>query len=284
MNILDSKISFHFLFRALQFNQHIDKTLLHPVIETKVRQETLLSSDQNDDTFLDSEITPTSETQHLVAPEIVPRKSPLKKIKTLDERLSETNPFKALAQSQEQIKLAECQLVGCKPSRSPRNPFEKLTKRSGKVIEDADDLEEYASQDDKSLVSSISSSPNYNLGNSKQQQSNIGTWTAGVMVGSSSKLQAIQKWFKSESFEVKESPRKRSDFTELASVSVRDLVKAIGGNSSDAKGNGNSPHQLSQSSSPISIPFSEFKTYSIISFQSFLQIENLIFFHRTIRI
>lgn len=239
---------------CLQFNQHIDKTLLHPIIDSTCERS---DSRQPDDSFIDSEATPTSDVHLLntITPDIISRKSPNKKNRNTDDRLPDTNPFKSVFKNPEEY--TESLPSSGKSSRVSRNPFEKLTKRSGKVIEDADDLEEYASQDEceKSCVSSISSSPNYNHG--KQQQTNIGTWTAGMMGGSTSKLQAIQKWFKSESFDGKESPRKRGDFAELASVSVRDLVKAIGGNSNDGKGNCNSPHQLSQSSSPISIPFSK---------------------------
>lgn len=252
---------------CLQYNQHIDKTLLHPAIEsTSMRQEIgSVSNSQPDETFVDGETTPTSETQHLaiLTPDLNQRISPIKKVKPIDERSGETNPFRALGHAHD---FEMPQSMASKGNRSTRNPFEKLTKRSGKVIEDADDLEEYASQDEceKSFVSSISSSPNYNQGFSRSgQASNIGTWTAGMMGGSSSKLQAIQKWFKSESFENKDPSRRRGDFTELASVSVRDLVKAIGGNSNESRGNGNSPHQLSQCSSPISIPFSKFEKLMI---------------------
>lgn len=241
---------------GLQFNQHIDKTLLFPIFDsTCIRPES--ASRQPDDSFIDSETTPTSDVHQFnpITPEIASKKSPNRKNRQTADRLAETNPFKNVFKNPDEY--TESLPSSGKSSRVSRNPFEKLPKRSGKVIEDADDLEEYASPDEceKSGVSSISSSPNYNHG--KQPQSNIGTWTAGMMGGSSSKLQAIQKWFKSDSFEGKESPRKRGDFTELASVSVRDLVKAIGGNANDGKGNCNSPHQLSQSSSPISIPFSK---------------------------
>lgn len=245
---------------CLQFNQHIDRTLLHPVIETTSMRQEIGSSVLQGDGYVDSEATPTLDAHHLaaIASELTSRKSPNRKNRHADERLADTNPFKDV------FKQAEGDYhepLSGKSSRASRNPFEKLTKRSGKVIEDTDDFDEYVSQDEceKSVASSISSSPNYNQGNSKQQsQTNIGTWTAGVMGGSSSKLQAIQKWFKSESFEGKDAARRRGDFTELASVSVRDLVKAIGGNSNDGKGTCSSPLQLSQSSSPISIPFSRF--------------------------
>lgn len=251
---------------CLQFNQHIEKKLLYPITEISgTRLENILSR-QHDDSFVDdSEATPTSDMHLLatIAPEIIPRKSPVRKIRHAEERLVETNPFRDIFKNPEG-EYTESLPISGKSSRLSRNPFEKLTKRSGKVIEDADDLEEYASPDEFDK-SSVLSSPNYNQGK-QQPQSNIGTWTAGMMGGSSSKLQAIQKWFKSDSFDGKDSPRKgRSDFTELASVSVRDLVKAIGGNSNDGKGNCSSPyHALSQSSSPISIPFSKFAQFVFI--------------------
>lgn len=73
------------------------------------------------------------------------------------------------------------------------------------------------------------------------------------MGGGASKLQALQKWFRGESFDNRDQLKKKSDFSELAAVSVRDLVRAIGG-SQDSKGNGNggiSP-TMSRSTSPTS--------------------------------
>lgn len=245
---------------CLQYNQHIDKVLLHPIIETSsVRQDNVLAGSQIEQTFADSEATPTSDPHHhhAITPEVIPRKSPNRKNRNADDRLADTNPFRDVFRTPD-VECTESLPMSGKSARVSRNPFEKLTKRSGKVIEDTDDLDDYVSQDEceKSGVSSISSSPNYNQGDAKHHHhSNIGTWTAGMMGGSSSKLQAIQKWFKTDSFDGKESPRKRGDFTELASVSVRDLVKSLGGNSNDVKANSSRP--ISQASSPISIPFSK---------------------------
>lgn len=214
--------------------------------------------------------TPTSDTPTLsanVVPEVSPRKSSRKQKHVDEHPPAETNPFKtAFGQNVDDTQ--------AKPlPRSSRNPFEKLAKRSGKVLDDPDDLDEYGSPDEGEC--SVS---NVNVVQSKQSAS-IGTWTAGMMGGGSSKLQAIQKWFKSESFDARDSSRRRGDLSELASVSVRDLVKAIGAagsNDSPGKGNGNSPQQLSQCSSPISIPFSECSlknetrlTLRVIHFPSF---------------
>lgn len=100
-----------------------------------------------------------------------------------------------------------------------------------------------SSMRNNSSGSSLSISPN---------QSNIGNTLAGVVGGGASKLQALHKWFKGDSFDGKDFSKKRNELSELASVSVRDLVKAIGGPMS----NGNdtlAPHH-SRSSSPVAVP------------------------------
>lgn len=80
---------------------------------------------------------------------------------------------------------------------------------------------------------------------------------AGVVGGGASKLQALQKWFKGDSLDGRvDLAKRKSDLSELASVSVRDLVKAIGGQ--DTKSNGNEstpPAPQSRSSSPVPIQF-----------------------------
>lgn len=79
----------------------------------------------------------------------------------------------------------------------------------------------------------------------------------GVVGGGASKLQALQKWFKGDSLDGRvDLAKRKSDLSELASVSVRDLVKAIGGQ--DTKSNGNEstpPAPQSRSSSPVPIQF-----------------------------
>lgn len=250
---------------CLQYNQHIDKRLLHPIIEATPQHFTGCPENANSDLFDECETTPTSEPPliSLAPAKLSPRKSPMKKRRAnTEDRSTETNPFKSnFAQCPEpdQQEALSAQL-GNKFVRS-RNPFEKLSKRSGKVMDDSDDIEEYASQDEGEKGVPLTPVPNQmqkEPGSSAKQIPNIGAWTAGV-VGSSSKLQAIHKWFKSESGEMRpETPKKRADLSELASVSVRDLVRVIGAGSSDSKGNGNSPLQLSQCSSPILIPCRKF--------------------------
>lgn len=248
---------------CLQYNQHIDKRLLHPIIESTPQQFVDTTENANNDLFDECETTPTSEPPliSLAPARLSPRKSPMKKRRTAEDRSTETNPFKS--------NFAQCtesdvqDALSNKNVRTSRNPFEKLSKRSGKVLDDSDDIEEYASPDegDKPPMTPI---PNCNQrdresGNSSKQMPNVGAWTAGF-IGSSSKLQALNKWFKSESGEMRpETPKKRADLSELASVSVRELVRSIGaGGNNDLKGNGNSPLQLSQCSSPILIPCRKF--------------------------
>ncbi|XP_053950715.1 E3 ubiquitin-protein ligase highwire-like [Anastrepha ludens] len=99
--------------------------------------------------------------------------------------------------------------------------------------------------------------------------SQIGSAIAGVVGGGAIKLQALQKWFKGDTLEgagsaagsgplspAKEHQRKCSDVTEvMSSVSVRELVRVMGGQ--DARCNGNNAHahgSVPQSSSPVQIP------------------------------
>lgn len=100
-----------------------------------------------------------------------------------------------------------------------------------------------SSMRNNSSGSSLSISPN---------QSNIGNTLAGVVGGGASKLQALHKWFKGDSFDGKDFSKKRNELSELASVSVRDLVKAIGGPISN--GNESTPPHQSRSSSPVPVP------------------------------
>lgn len=91
---------------------------------------------------------------------------------------------------------------------------------------------------------------------SLSSQSNLGTTIAGVVGGGASKLQALQKWFKGDSFDGKDFSKKKADLSELASVSVRDLVKVIGGQDVKSNGNGSTPPLNSRSSSPVPVPSS----------------------------
>lgn len=103
-------------------------------------------------------------------------------------------------------------------------------------------------------ISSSSSSTLSNLSQSPNQ-TNIGTTIAGVVGGGASKLQALHKWFKGDSIgDGKEFSKRKNELSDLASVSVREIVKAIGGQDSRTNGNEVTPPQQSRSSSPITIP------------------------------
>lgn len=130
-----------------------------------------------------------------------------------------------------------------------RKVLEKYSRGSDIYADDQDDPDEFLTA---TVHHSSRFDPKVCRHNAHQSSLNSsGSWT-GVMGGGASKLQALQKWFKGESPEVREQLKKRSDFSELAAVSVRDLVRAIGG-SQDSRGNGNgavSP-TMSRSTSPI---------------------------------
>lgn len=249
---------FQCINRALQFNQHIDKTLLYPVHAARTNSESQTHSDSNEDILDDSLATPTSDVQHLIAPEITTHRSPKQKTKAQDDTtILETNPFRTLARDLDEYQLE--QNVGeTKLSRSPRNPFEWSTKRSGKVLDDPDYCSEFSVHDEKHPAIREAPIPQFHSVSRQSPSAHIGQWT-GLMAagvgGGSSKLQAIQKWFKSDSCDGRETPKRRSEFADLTSVSVRDLVKAIGCSSTDVRGNGNMPGN--QCSSPISISSSK---------------------------
>lgn len=154
------------------------------------------------------------------------------------------------------------------------NPFDSVVKSELDMINSEDDkLDEYGAQfggessnkdsdDDKNCLrqsqfppclrnsssgsgGSLSQSPN---------QTNLGTTIAGVVEGGASKLQALHKWFKGDSFDGRDFSKRKNELSELASVSVRDLVKAIGGQESKSNGNELTPPMRSRSSSPVAVP------------------------------
>lgn len=137
--------------------------------------------------------------------------------------------------------------------------LEKYAKAPDMYADDQDEAEEF-------ITATVHHSSRFDPKVFRDHSMNMnssGSWSS-VMGGGANKLQALQKWFKGESIEGRDQLKKRSDFSELAAVSVRDLVRAIGG-SQDAKGNGNSAVSptMSRSISPESSSPSMSCFYSI---------------------
>lgn len=284
---------------CLQYNQHLGKTLLHPVIEhhqtttaaaaaastiatsaisaaaSSLRQPSQSSSiDIHDQTAIEN-VDPSSATTSI--------SSPSKKVFDFSSASKFTPPSSTLAA-----------IVGSNPfiftSTTPpmsgfsrdsditTNPFDI---RDSNVIDKYEDMisggeslaDAFAStesdcgsagggggKDDDEKRSPMQPQFSQCLrgspGQSSPGQSNISTTIAGVVGGGASKLQALHKWFKGDSFDGKDFSRKRNELSELASVSVRDLVKVIGGQDSKSNGNGTTPPHHSRCSSPVAVPLS----------------------------
>ncbi|XP_055684525.1 E3 ubiquitin-protein ligase highwire isoform X1 [Lutzomyia longipalpis] len=225
---------------CLQYNQHIGKMLLHPVVETTVTKcvlERIRKNSTTDSESFDPETLVEPQPKHKIS-------SPSKKGFDFFSSNKFTPPL-----------TSDLPPAGGSPfvfqSKGSRGSLERQPKgeAAGSFSGDAKraDCEASSSRDDSPRVGNLSQSPN--------QSTNLGSTIAGVVGGGASKLQALSKWFKGDSVECKDFARRKSDFHEFASVSVRDIVKAIGGqDSTKSNGNGVTPPCGSRSSSPVAIP------------------------------
>ncbi|XP_054087808.1 E3 ubiquitin-protein ligase highwire isoform X1 [Zeugodacus cucurbitae] len=275
---------------CLQYNQHFGRTLLHPVAETSTTTAGLTTTTTTSTTtgtsttdasvgvgtamlvgggggsgksaskprhkvLLDNVESPVSPVP-IESPSKVKSVSPNKKIFDFSQdrftppKSSElsshtsTNPFLFPSVTKSESEDSEIQKVFDMQSSTQTN-----STSSSQQQQQADLL---------SLHSLQNTSP-----------SQIGSAIAGVVGGGAIKLQALQKWFKGDTLDgpgsgaaagppspAKEHQRKRSDVTEVMStVSVRELVRVMGGQ--DTRCNGNSAHaqgSVPRSSSPVQIP------------------------------
>lgn len=275
---------------CLQYNQHLGKTLLHPVVEMlqettvatatvtsatisvasslndRLRQTSQSSSIDIHDTTAIENIDPSSATStgspnkkvfdFSLASKFTPPSGTLASgsnpfiftsttppMTTFSRESDITNPFDAKLLETSAMDKYEDTVGG--PSSA-----DTLAGSSGGCIGGKEDDEKRCPiqpQFSQCLRGSPGQSP---------PQSNIGTTIAGVVGGGASKLQALHKWFKGDSFDGKDFSRKRNELSELASVSVRDLVKVIGGQDSKSNGNGSTPPNHSRCSSPVAVPSS----------------------------
>lgn len=234
---------------CLQYNQHLGKTLLHPLIESQTTSKTTIlerirRNTNNQDEITEFEAIADEVTQQ--PPPTIKTGSPGKKGFDFSQGSKFTPPLSSDS------------------GKSGSNPFvftstQSKNSKSDEIlrIESIDDQDGDGVSDIKMRENQMSSSSgSFNLVQSPSQ-SNISTTIAGVVGGGASKLQALHKWFKGDSFESNRDPtRKKNELSEFAAVSVRDIVKAIGGQ--DSKSNGNSSvaqnQQQNRSSSPVTIP------------------------------
>lgn len=233
---------------CLQYNQHLAKTLLHPVVEP-----TTTSASSNENNLVDTNAEPQN-------------------MSPLPTALSENRPkTREILDNLEPITAAldspPAPTNNDKEETSSKNVFDfSLTSTSAKTKEFAHvstnpficaDTEAKIDQS-FGAIEDPKESETLNPSSNSAGVNQIGSAIAGVVGGGAIKLQALQKWFKGDN--EPSSPRdysfKPSDMSEIASVSVRELVRVMGGQDSRHSSNGNGSQR---SGSPIKIPQCEEK-------------------------
>ncbi|XP_039231733.1 E3 ubiquitin-protein ligase highwire isoform X2 [Drosophila yakuba] len=200
---------------CLQFNQHLARMLLQPVTDKEVnpvRKGATAEEEEEEQ----PPVTPSASGE--ASPEPEPDPSPvLSPAKTKPGRFlaghQSTNPFLYPAKH---IDLAEREA-------HVQEEHEKEEEQVGD--EDAD-----AREPEQEALPAVELLP-----------AHIGSAIAGVVGGGAIKLQALQKWFKGDAVDGSQ-PLTPSHSPPLGGVSVRELVRAMGGQDSP-RGNGNRSQQ-----------------------------------------
>lgn len=243
---------------CLQYNQHLGKTLLHPVVETAESLTISNGSPEDEDPAPPTPIiihpsipnvhggTPLKNASSSTATSSKPE-SPSKKSNKIPVSL---NPFVFTQSPVVSTSIPGNEELLILKRLTDADPYapsfdEKMLDPSldrsefelGPPIEFNESATALSPRDDSDMnckPAEDGSESNRDGANSSQ----IGTALAGVVGGGASKLQALHKWFKGDSLDGKDFAKKKNELSELASVSVRDLVKAIGGQDA-TKSNGN---------------------------------------------
>lgn len=230
---------------CLQYNQHLAKTLLHPVVEPNTTEQ---AASNNENILAESHTE--NQPMPLLAAAAGENKSKTRDIldniepltASLDSPPITTDKLESPTKNVFDFSISS---TATKPGDFPHvstNPF---------ICADA---ETKAEDQPISAVAENKSDDSLTAGNSAGVNQ-IGSAIAGVVGGGAIKLQALQKWFKGDN--EPSSPRdysfKPSDMSEIASVSVRELVRVMGGQDSrSSNGNGSQ-----RSGSPVKIPAGE---------------------------
>ncbi|XP_070133334.1 E3 ubiquitin-protein ligase highwire [Drosophila bipectinata] len=217
---------------CLQFNQHLARTLLQPVADKEVAPATRKTKQQQQQQSENPEEeeeeappeSPTASGEASPEPEQEPNRDPspvLSPTKSKNRSFlsgsSSTNPFLYPSRPERDLELdEEAELKG------QENPEE-----AANAEEDSEDQQKEQEQEALAAVAT------------ELLPANIGSAIAGVVGGGAIKLQALQKWFKGDAVEGAQ-PLTPSHSPPLAGVSVRELVRAMGGQEAAPRsGNGN---------------------------------------------
>lgn len=244
---------------CLQYNQHLGKTLLHPVVETTESQRI------NSVTPDDEDPAPPTPTIIRAGPTMpvepgTPCKKPLANSSTFSKQDSPSKKSNKAPVSLNPFVFSQSPVVSTSipgnnellllKSQADSDPYAKFFDdgmldpnhdRSefevGPPFEFSESADSSTPREDSDMEFKLGEGSS-GMGRDSPNASQIGTALAGVVGGGASKLQALHKWFKGDSLDGRDFAKKKNELSELASVSVRDLVKAIGGQDA-AKSNGN---------------------------------------------
>ncbi|XP_020804911.1 E3 ubiquitin-protein ligase highwire isoform X2 [Drosophila serrata] len=225
---------------CLQFNQHLARTLLQPVTDKEASRARKGAeeaqahrhgshghghdrTDQEEDEDEEEEEAP----QPLVSPSGSGEASP--------EPEADPSPVLSPAKSGKPGRF----LAGTNPFLYPSKHADLVAREEERekqqeqlLLEDDDDPDDDPEPEQEALAA-VELLP-----------ANIGSAIAGVVGGGAIKLQALQKWFKGDAVEGSQ-PLTPSHSPPLAGVSVRELVRAMGGQDTP-RGNGNRSQQQQQ--------------------------------------
>lgn len=257
---------------CLQYNQHLGKTLLHPVVEKTDSSRTLANGSQDEEEDSSPPISiivravPTVPTEHGTPCKKTSTNSVTSSKKESPSKKSTKTPVSLNPFVFSQSPVVSTSIPGndellLLKSQADTDPYAKFFE-DGMLDADLDRSEFEVGPPFNFSESAATSSPRDDpemdcklgeggsgMGNESSNPSHIGNALAGVVGGGASKLQALHKWFKGDSMDGSDFAKKKNELSELASVSVRDLVKAIGGQDA-TKSNGNE----SVASSPLPVP------------------------------
>ncbi|XP_011290756.1 E3 ubiquitin-protein ligase highwire [Musca domestica] len=211
---------------CLQYNQHLGKTLLHPVVENAT--STTRESNTNDMSMESQPMSPLPAVPDVARNR---QRDILDNLEPVNATLESPSPNSKSAEAKKVFDFATNTPKAVEFPHVSTNPFICADTESKNS---ANDQHQFVG-----VVGDGEKDDPFAAGNSGATNP-IGSAIAGVVGGGAIKLQALQKWFKgdNEPNSGRDYSFKPSDVGEIASVSVRELVRVMGGQDSRSNGNG----------------------------------------------
>lgn len=187
---------------CLQYNQHIGKTLLHPVIENQTTKTIIEKHKKKRHAVIEN-----NYEEVMVDQTTTPAIPLIQNNDLRNTKMSENNPF-VFTSSTPPLKSDD-------ETNTKDDNFEDEEDEINDDNDDDDDINEelFPQEFDKKksnedLKLSQIAGGSVNMSQSSNQ-TNIGSALAGVVGGGASKLQALHKWFKGDGFEGRDSSKKK---------------------------------------------------------------------------